>query len=136
MFNTIKTAAIAGLVGLTALAALPAQADNGVILRFGNGGVGVYQGDNGRAYRRDRYREQYRDDVYRDDEYRDENRDEFRRSERRCTPERALYKAERIGVHRARIADVSRRTISVVGRSRGERVYITFARAPSCPIIG
>ena len=33
MFNTIKTAAIAGLVGLTALAAVPAQADNGVILR-------------------------------------------------------------------------------------------------------
>ena len=131
MFNTIKTAAIAGLVGLTALAAVPAQADNGVILRFGNDGVGVYQGDNGRSYRRDRYREEYRDD-----QYRDEYRDEFRRSERRCTPERALYKAQRIGVHRARIADVSRRTISVVGRSRGERVYITFARAPSCPIIG
>jgi hypothetical protein len=127
MFNTIKTAAIAGLVGLSALAAVPAQADNGVILRFGNGGVGVYQDDNGgRMYRRDRYREEYRDDY----------RDEFRRSERRCTPERALYKAERIGVHRARIADVSRRTISVVGRSRGERVYITFARAPRCPIIG
>jgi hypothetical protein len=131
MFNTIKTAAIAGLIGLTALAAVPAQADSGIYLRFGNDGVGI-QGDNGRVYRRNRYRDQYRDDVYRDYEY----RDEFRRSERRCTPERALYKAERIGVHRARIADVSRRTISVVGRSRGERVYITFARAPRCPIIG
>jgi len=31
---------------------------------------------------------------------------------------------------------MSRRTISIVGRSRGERVYITFARAPSCPIVG
>jgi hypothetical protein len=132
MFNAIKTAAIAGLVGLTALAAVPAKADS-IYLGFGNGDArfGVYQGDSGRAYRRDRYR----DEEYRD-EYRDDYRDEFRRSERRCSPERALYKAERIGVRRARIADVSRRTISVVGRSRGERVYITFARTPRCPIIG
>ena len=86
-----------------------------------------------RAYRRDRYRDEYRDDEFRRDDYR---RDEFRRVERGCSPERALYKAQRIGVRRARIADVSRRTISVVGRSRGERVYITYARAPRCPIIG
>ena len=38
MFNAIKTAAIAGLVGLTALTAVPASADDGVILRFGDGG--------------------------------------------------------------------------------------------------
>ena len=28
MFNTLKTAAIAGLIGLTALAAVPAKADS------------------------------------------------------------------------------------------------------------
>ena len=125
MFNTIKTAAIAGLIGLTALAAVPAKADDGIYLRLRRWRRSAsISGDSGRAYRRDRYRDEYRDDEY---------RDEFRRSERRCTPERALYKAERIGVRRARIADVSRRTISVVGRSRGERVYVTFARAPQLP---
>jgi hypothetical protein len=129
MFNAIKTAAIAGLVSLTALAAVPAKADS-IYLGFGNGDArsGVYQGDSSRMHYPDRYRDDYRDD------YRDEYRDEYRRG--RCTPERALYKARQIGVHRARIDDVSRRTISVVGRSRGELVYITFARAPSCPIVG
>jgi hypothetical protein len=143
MFNALKTAAIASLVGLTALAAVPAQADS-LYFGLGDGGaqVDVYRGDSARVYRRDRYRDGYRDDQYRDDEYRRDDyrdeyrRDEFRRSERGCSPERALYKAQRIGVHRARIADMSRRTISIVGRSRGERVYITFARAPSCPIVG
>ena len=119
MFTTLRTAVIAGLVGLTALAAVPAKAD-GFYLQLGDGDAGVYRGESGRTYyRRDRYRDEYRGEY-----------------EHRCTPERALYKAERIGVRRARIADVSRRTISIVGRSRGERVYVTFARAPSCPIIG
>jgi len=123
MFTTLRTAVIAGLVGLTALAAVPAKAD-GFYLQLGDGDAGVYPGESGRTYhRRDRYR----------DDYREEYRGEY---EHRCTPERALYKAERIGVRRARIADVSRRTISIVGRSRGEQVYVTFARAPSCPIIG
>jgi hypothetical protein len=127
MFTVFETAAIAGLVSLTALAAVPAKADD---LRFGDRDArfGIYQGDSNRMHYPDRYRDDYRDD------YRDEYRDEYRRG--RCTPERALYKARQIGVHRARIDDVSRRTISVVGRSRGELVYITFARAPSCPIVG
>jgi hypothetical protein len=145
MFNALKTATIAGLVGLTALAAVPAKADSIYLGLGGNGGqVDVYRsGVSARVYRRDRYRDEYRDDQYRDDQYRDDEfrrddyrRDEFRRSERGCSPERALYKAQRIGLHRARIVDVSRRTISVAGRSRGDRVTVTFARAPSCPIIG
>ncbi len=41
-----------------------------------------------------------------------------------------------MGVRRARIADVSRRTITVVGRSHGDRAVVTFARAPRCPVIG
>ena len=118
MFNVLKTAAIAGLISLCALvAAAPAQAD-ALYLKFGDGGharFGVHIGD-GLHYRR----------YY---------RDEFRH-ERRCTPERALQKARRIGVNRARIDFVSRRAIGIVGRSRGERVYLTFARSPRCPIIG
>ena len=44
MFTTLKTAVIAGLVGLTALAAVPAKAD-GLYLQLGDGDAGVYPGD-------------------------------------------------------------------------------------------
>ena len=129
MLNTLKTAAIAALVGLSTLGAMPAQADSlylGLGDRHNDSRFGLYLGDNEeRAYRRDRYRDDYR--YY---------GDEYRRSERRCTPERALYKAQRMGIHRARIADVSRRTIDVIGRQHGDRVLVTFARAPRCPVIG
>jgi hypothetical protein len=54
----------------------------------------------------------------------------------RCSEGRALRKAERMGIRRARIADVGRRTIDVRGRDRyGERIYITFGRQPSCPVL-
>ena len=54
----------------------------------------------------------------------------------RCSERRALRKAERMGIRRARIADVGRRTIDVRGRDRyGERIYVTFGRQPSCPIL-
>ena len=120
MLNILKSAAIAALIGLSSLGAVPAQADSlylGLGDRHNDSRFGLYLGDNDRAYRRDRYREEYR-------------------SERRCSPERALYKAQRMGIRRARIADVSRRTIDVVGRQHGDRVRVTFARAPRCPVIG
>ena len=128
MFTTLKTAAIAGFIGLSSLAAMPAMADS-LYLGFGDRQddtrFGVYLGDSGRTvYRRDRYRDRY------------EDRREFRRSERRCTPERALDKAERIGIHRARIDYVDHETIGVVGRSHGDRVSVTFARDRGCQIIG
>jgi hypothetical protein len=124
MLNTLRTAAIASLIGISTLGAMPAHADS-LYLGMGDGRFGLYLGDNERDYRRDRYSDDYRD-----------GRDEYRRSERRCTPERALYKAQRMGIRRARIADVSRRTIDVVGRQHGDRVRVTFARAPRCPVIG
>ena len=121
MFNTLKTAALAGLIGLMAV---PAMADN-LYLGFGDRHddtrFGVYLGDDSRTvYRRDRY----------------EDRRDFRRSERRCTPERALDKAERIGIRRARIDYVNREEIGVIGRSHGDRVSVTFARDRGCQIIG
>ena len=86
MFSILKTTAVAGLLGLAALAAASAKA-NEIYLNFGG-------------------------------------------------PERELHKAQRICVNRARLDYVSERRIGIVGRSRGERVYLTFARAPNCPIIG
>jgi hypothetical protein len=110
MFNTIRMATLSALVGLGTLAAIPAHADS-IYLGFGNNNdprVGVYTGD---GYRRDR---------------------DWRRS---CSPDRALGKAERMGLHRARIVDVSRRTVKVAGRQNGDRVVVVFANERGCPVI-
>jgi hypothetical protein len=111
MFTTLKTAAMAGLIGLTSLAALPAEAD-GLFLRHGGhhdkARFGIFLGGGER---------------------------EFRNMERSCTPERALDKAERIGIRRARIDYVRRRSIGVVGRSQGDWIHVTFSRAPNCPVL-
>jgi hypothetical protein len=74
------------------------------------------------------------------DGYRRGDRDRYDRDryERRgCSPERALRKAERMGIRRARIVDVGRRTIDVRGRDRrGDRVMITFGRRDrDCPVL-
>ncbi|TPL82429.1 hypothetical protein [Mesorhizobium sp. B2-3-12] len=116
MYNTIKTAALSALVGLGTLAAMPAHADS-LYLGFGNNQdprFGVYAGDDGYRHRRD------------------ERRDDWRRG---CSPDRALDKAERMGLHRARIVDVNRRVIKVVGRQYGDRVVVVFANERGCPVI-
>lgn len=116
MFNTIKTAALSALVGLGTLTAIPAHADS-LYLGFGNNNdprFGVYAGDDGYRYRRD------------------ERRGGWRRG---CSPDRALDKAERMGLYRARIVDVSRRTVKVMGRQDGDRVVIVFANERGCPVI-
>ncbi|RTL94130.1 MAG: hypothetical protein EKK31_31200 [Hyphomicrobiales bacterium] len=116
MFNTIKTAALSVLVGLGTLAAIPAHADS-LYLGFGNNQdprFGVYTGDDDGYYRRDWRRD---------------------RDWRGCSPERALDKAERMGLHRARIVDMNRRTVKVAGRQYGDRVVVVFANERGCPII-
>lgn len=115
MFRTLKTAALSAMIGLTALAAIPtASQAEGLYLNFGgHHRPGIYFGDG---------------DPRPVEHYRDRGRG--------CSPERALNKAERMGLHRTRIVDVSRRTITVAGRQYGDRVTVTFARAPRCPVIG
>lgn len=125
MLNTIRTLALSALVGFGALAAVPvaAQAD-GLYLNFGGQNdtrFGVYGGDrdHGRHYvRRDRDREWERYD---------------RRSF--CTPGRALDKAERMGLRRARIVHSSRRTVRVSGFKYGTRVTVVFGNERGCPIV-
>lgn len=71
-----------------------------------------------------------------EDCYRGERRREFRDDRPRCSEGRALRKAERMGIRRARIADAGRRTIDVRGRDRyGDRIQVTFGRQPSCPVL-
>lgn len=120
MFNSIKTVTLSALVGLGTLAAVPAHADS-IYLGFGNNSdprVGVYNDDD------DGYRREYRRDWRRDREWR-----------RSCSPERAVDKAERMGLHRARLIDINRRTVKVAGRQYGDRVVIVFANERGCPVL-
>ena len=120
MISKFRTAALSALIGLGALAAMPtaAQAD-GLYLNYGGHGgvgVGIHIGDHDRVDYRQRHRRDHR---------------HFRA----CTPHRAVNKAERYGVRRARVVDVGRRTITVSGRKYGDRVRITFGRASHCPVV-
>jgi hypothetical protein len=117
MLTKLRTAAFSALIGLGAIAAMPAAAQaEGLYLNYGSGyggsGFGVQVGDYGRHH--------YRPD---------------RRHFRACTPQRAANKAERYGVRRARVIDVDRRTITVAGHKWGERVRMTFGRSANCPIV-
>jgi hypothetical protein len=119
MFSRFKTAALSALIGLGTLAAVPAAAQaDGLYLNYGGHhggvGVGVQIGDRDRV---------------------DYRRREHSRPGWGCTPHRAVNKAERYGVRRARVVDVDRRTITVAGRKWHRHVRMTFGRAPSCPII-
>ncbi|MDE1159772.1 MAG: hypothetical protein PW791_16155 [Neorhizobium sp.] len=52
---------------------------------------------------------------------------------RGCSPDRALDVADRYGVRRARIADMSPRRVVVVGIGRrGERTQLVLSNDPSC----
>ena len=118
MFNAVRTAALSAFIGLGALAAVPAAAHaDGVYLNFGHGDprFGIHASDRWRDWRHDDWR-----------------RDDWRRS---CSPERALDKAERMGLRRARIVDVGRHSIRVAGRKYNERVVVTFGRERGCPIL-
>lgn len=112
----------AALAGLLAVSAMPAHA-GGFGFGFEDAGVGV---------------ELYGGDV---EVYGDGDGDNGRWAQRggwmsnRCTPERALRKAERFGLRRTHVTDVDRRTIEVTGRKHREWVTIVFARAPHCPIL-
>lgn len=143
MFKSFKAAALSALIGIGTLSAVAstAQADD------------YYPRANGHHERRDNV--QIGDDDDRRGEHRGQNRDrdnrwgrdngwnrgdEWRRSERRdwprgCSAERALGKAQYMGLRRARIADIGRHTISVTGHKWNQRMVVRFARAPNCPVI-
>lgn len=110
MLTKIKTAALSALIGLGTLAAIPASAQaDGLYLNFGGGPrFGMYAGD------------------------RDWRPRDWRRS---CTADRALDKADRMGIYRARVVGEDRYTIRVAGRKFGDRVVVAFGREPSCPIL-
>lgn len=118
MLKTIKTAVISAFVGIGTLAAIPATAHaDSLYLGFGGGnsrpGVEFFVGEE-RGYSQRADRRHYRRD---------------------CTPERALDKAERMGLRRVYVRNVNPNRIRVEGRDHGDRVRVTFAREPGCPVI-
>lgn len=133
MLKTIRIAALVGLVGFGALAALPAAAQaDGLYLNFGgrdDSRVGVYSGD-----RDDGVRHWHRDRKHADRGRRHRKERWQRRERNQCSPGHALDKAERMGLHRARVVDVNRRTIRVAGRKFNNRVTVMFANERGCPI--
>lgn len=110
----------ATVVGL-GLASLPAASAGDVELHIGRDGPNLRMRDDC--------------DPRREDCRGDRDRRGWDRSE--CTPDRALDKADRMGLRRARINDVGRRTIKVSGRTRGgDRLTIVFDRRDRrCPVI-
>ncbi|MDP3898179.1 MAG: hypothetical protein Q8Q62_16040 [Mesorhizobium sp.] len=137
MFKFLKTAALSALLGATVLGAVPASAQSGIYLGLGGGHsqpqVGVYLED-GHSYRRNDQRHDRYEDRFdrRDDRF---DRRDDRVEYRACSAGQALNKAERMGLRRARVVDVGRRSIEVAGRARGDYVVISFSRRPGCPIL-
>lgn len=124
MFKIFRTLALSAIVGMGAIAAMPAPAEaagGSIYLGFGSGhGAGAsFRFDD-----RGRHR------------YRDNRRASGPRHIRGCSPREAIHKASRMGLRNARVVDASRRTIRVAGRSHGHRpATITFGKAPHCPVL-
>jgi hypothetical protein len=132
MRSFVTSTALALAVAFTSVpVAFSTASAQDVQLQLGRHGPKLKLGDNCDPDRDDC------DSRVRRDERRDDDRD-ARRSDRGCTPDRALDKADRMGIRRARIADVGRRSIDVVGRSRsGNRVVVSFDRRDRrCGVIG
>ena len=131
MLTTLKSTVLALAIGLGAVSGAPAIAQaEGLYFNLGNGQGPSVEVDNGDSYRQYPRRGERRYDR------RYDRRQENREYGSRCSVERAVNKAERMGLHRVRVVDVGRHSITVRGRSYGERARLTFGRAPSCPVIG
>lgn len=148
MRNILMQSALAGILAVTSMPAtyVSLASAQGVELRIDRNGVRMRDRDRCDPDEedcgppppppRDRDMRQGRDrgpppDF--DDDYRDRSRYE----DRGCTPDRALWKASRMGLRNPRVVDMDRRTIDVRGRDRyGDRTTITFGRRDrSCPVL-
>jgi hypothetical protein len=130
MRNFLINSALALAVGVTSMPLLTAPViAQELELRIGPDGPRVRTRD---------YCDEYDDDCrgdYRAEEYR--SMGGYERRQRGCTEDRALDKAERMGIRRARILSAGRRTIEVGGRARGgDRVAVVFGRERGCPVYG
>lgn len=107
--KTLKTMMIAALVAVGTITGIPTAYAQDVILRFGTSDPRLPPDADV--------------DLYREG------------GSRRCTPERALDKAERMGFRRVDLERVGRNRIVVSGRRDGEWYDVVFARERGCPVI-
>lgn len=125
MFKFLRTLTLSAIVGLGAVAAMPASADaagGSIYLGFGSG-----HGPSATFRFDDRGRHDYRGP---------DRHGPGRYHARECSPREAVRKASRMGLRNARVVDTSRRTIRVAGRGHGHRpAAIVFGKAPSCPVM-
>lgn len=136
MFKFLKSAVLSALIGLGALASMPAAAQaqsGGVYLGFGNGpSVGFHFNDRGRHFDRDR-RDRGR---HFDRDRRDRGGWRERRSYRECSPRDAVRKARRMGVRHPRVLASGYRSILIQGKTRWDRfTRVRFGKAPHCPVL-
>lgn len=129
MTSILAKLGIAALIALGALSATVSTASAaGSDFGFGIyvGGPGYDRGpgaDRGRHYRDDRRH------------HRDDRRPGWDRPRFGCSPELAVEKARRSGMHRARVDDVSPRRVVVAGRRYGNFDRMVFANERGCPTI-
>jgi len=105
MRNLVHAFAVSAATTLMALPTAAVQARDVHIQLLPEGGPDITFGDDRRDFRR----------------HRDWNDDG-------CSPDRALWKAERMGIRRARIDRIGRRSIAVSGWQDGDRVFVRFDR--------
>jgi len=117
MFKSqIKSFIVAGTVVMGALSATSGTANAEVRGSIQIGGPGFSIGFGGHGYH----------------DYRDWDRPRYRRN--RCSPRKAVRKARRKGLRRARVIRVGHRGVVVSGRKWGERVIMGFGRSNRCPV--
>ena len=118
------TSLIALVVTIGSMAATvgSSEARSGYI-DFTIGAPGIYYSSERRHHYRGhrRYMGRYEDRMY---------------GRRACAPYRALRKARRFGIHRARVVRVNRRVVVVKGYRYGGRAKIIFGRSRHCPVVG
>lgn len=115
MIGIITKAGLAALIALGGVAASVSAASAGSDVGFG-----MYVAGGDRDRDRDRGWHGGRPD---------------RPSRDRCAPWMAEEKADRMGLRRARVVDVSPRRVVVGGFSRNGRDRIVFANERGCPVI-
>lgn len=129
MFKILRTLTLSAIVGLGAIAAMPASAEaagGSIYLGYGSG-----HGPSATFRFDDRGRHHYRGPDRHGDRW-----GPGRHHARECSPRDAVRKASNMGLRNARVVDAGRRTIKVAGRGHGHRpVAIVFGKAPACPVL-
>lgn len=129
MFKILRTLTLSAIVGLGAIAAMPASAEaagGSIYLGYGSG-----HGPSATFRFDDRGRHHYRGPDRQGDRW-----GPGRHHARECSPRDAVRKASNMGLRNARMVDAGRRTIKVAGRGHGHRpAAIVFGKAPSCPVL-